>query len=202
MKIIAHAANSPQLINSALASEIDFLEIDVSQRIIFSKFTTQHHGILGKFGIGHKLEQFLNSKIKNKLFLDLKHAKISHNFTQKLSNLLKDAKIKNARICGFDWQIISVLSKKNKLLPFYSIYMEKDIEKIKKLLAYIEKPAGFSVYYKIINKKVINYLKETFGKNIEIWAWTVNDKRVAKRLTALGVNGVITDKWEIASGIK
>ena len=142
MKIIAHAANSPQLITSALKSKIDFLEIDVSQRIIFSKFTTQHHGVLGKFGIGRNLEQFLNSKFKNKLFLDLKHAKISHNFTQKLSKLLADAKVKNTRICGFDWKIISVLSKRNKLLPYYSIYMEKDIEKIKKLLSYIEKPAG------------------------------------------------------------
>lgn len=197
MKIIAHATNTPQLATKALGDKIDFLEVDVSQRIIFSKFTTQHHGVLGKFGIGSKLELLFDNKFRNKLFLDLKHAKFSHNFITKLSNLLKESKIKNARICGFDWQVISVICKKNKLLPFYSIYMEKDLKKIKKLMAFIEKPAGFSIYYKIINKKVINYLKETFGKKVEIWAWTVNDKRSSKKLTKLGVDGIITDNWSL-----
>lgn len=210
MKIIAHKIANITQAKKALATGADFLEVNVAKRIIFTKFTTQHHGIKGKFGIGQNLSPILSTIPSNKLLLDAKHAAYSLTFTKKLSDLLISYDIKNARICGRNWQTISQVCQKTGCLPFYTIRDTGDIKKIKRLLPKLAQPAGFSIRHDLIDKGFITYCsnavrtKETSrsrSKNnnrrpgFQIWAWTVNEIKEAKRLQKLGVDGIITDTW-------
>ncbi len=195
MRIIAHGIKNPQEARQALRASVDFLEVDASKRLILTKFTTQHHGIKGKLGIGESLEPILSAISPNKLFLDIKHANSSLTFTKKFSDLLIDHHIKNARICGLDWQIISEVCQKTGCLPFYTLAKEEDFKKLKKKLAKLIYPRGFPIRHSLIDKSLIVYLKSIYPRS-GIWVWTVNDIEESKRLEKLGVDGIITDQWE------
>ncbi len=175
----------------ALDAGADFVEVDVNKRFLFPKFVIEHNGIKGKLGIGPLLASIFIKNVQGKLFLDLKHANISRNFAQKLSISLKNLRVKNVRVCGYDWKIISQVCKDNNLLPFYSISDSIHLKEIEKALLNLEKPAGFSVYFSLLTQDVIKQLK----KHGEIWAWTVDDPQIAKDLVKLGVDGIITNNW-------
>ena len=194
MKIIAHKIENIPQAKKALAAGANFVEIDVAKRIIFTKFTTQHHGIKGKFGIGENLESILSAVPPYKLLLDIKHANLSFTFVKKLSGLLTVNNIKNARICGRDWQVISQVCQKTGCLPFYTFAKVKDFEKLKRKLPSLEKPAGFSIRYTLIDQDFIRNLKSLFPTS-EIWSWTVNEAKEMKRFQKLGVDGIITDNF-------
>jgi glycerophosphoryl diester phosphodiesterase len=194
MKLIAHGIKNLEETRSALKSGADFVEVDVAKRIIFSKFTTQHHGIKGKFGIGENLESILSAIPSNKLLLDIKHAASSLTFTRKLSDLLIAHNIKNARICGLDWQIISAVCEKTGCLPYYTIREIRDIGELEIILPKLTKPAGFSIRHDLIDKELVRHLRSDYPTS-ELFAWTVNDLTEAKRLKELKVNGIITDEW-------
>ncbi len=206
MKIIAHKIENIPQAKKALAAGANFVEIDVAKRIIFTKFTTQHHGIKGKFGIGENLESILSAVPPYKLLLDIKHANLSFTFVKKLSGLLTVNNIKNARICGRDWQIISQICQKTTCLPFYTISTAGDVRKLKILLSKLASPAGFSVRRNLVDEELIRDLKSLpRGKTdnfptSKLWAWTVNEIKEAKRLQKLGVDGIITDEWEKLKG--
>lgn len=200
MKIIAHAITNPADAQKALNAGVDFVEVDVSKRIIFLKFTTRHHGILGKFGIGQRLEPMLASDFKNKLVLDIKHARFSRNFAKKLIKLLKDFNVQHVPICGPEWEIVSEISNQYQLLPFYSLQEKGDWQKLKNLLPNLKKPKGLSIQYALINKSFLEKIRNVEQK-LEVWAWTVNDLKEVKRLSKLKVDGIITDKWRQLSTI-
>ncbi len=195
LKIVAHKIINIDQAENAVAAGIDFLEVDVAKRIIFSKFTTQHNAIAGKLGLGKPIEPLLSNGFTKKLYLDIKQASYSLTFVDRFCELLKRYNIKNIRICGRDWQIISKICLKNNLLPFYTIDRKEDLKELITLLPKLFKPAGFSVRHSLINKYLIDYLKSIYPKS-EIWAWTVNNSSEAKRLIVLGVDGIISDEWE------
>jgi glycerophosphoryl diester phosphodiesterase len=194
MKFIAHAIKNLEEAKDALKSSADLLEVDVAKRIIFSKFTTQHHGIKGKFGIGENLEPLLSVVPQDKLLLDIKHAASSLTFTEKLSELLTSHNIKNARICGLDWEIISKVCEKTGCLAFYTIKEVKDIKKLEKILPKLASPAGFSIRHNLIDEELIRNLRSDHTTS-ELFAWTVNNQSEIKRLEKLGIDGIITDEW-------
>ena len=146
MKIIAHKIEDVDQAKKALSAGVDLVEVDVAKRIMLTKFTTQHHGIKGKFGIGESLEPLLSGVPPDKLFLDIKHASSSLTFVKKFSNLLSSHRIKNARICGRNWQTISAICQKTGCLAFYTITEIRDIGELEKILPKLAKPAGLSVH--------------------------------------------------------
>lgn len=194
MQIIAHKITNVIDAKKALSDGVDVLEVDVAKGIIFSKFTTQHHGVKGKFGIGENLEPVLAEVPSNKLLLDIKHASLSLTFTREFSDLLISYNIKNARICGLDWQAVSKVCQKTSCLPFYTFDNENDLEKLKGKLPKLAQPEGFSINHMLIDKDLIRNLKSDYPIS-EVWAWTVNDKKEAEKLAILGVDGIITDEW-------
>lgn len=51
-------------------------------------------------------------------------------------------------------------------------------------------PAIYSPFYKLVRRKAINDLH---GKGIQVYPWTVNEKRDMEKMIKWGVNGIITD---------
>lgn len=194
-KIIAHSVKNLKEARDALKSGVDFLEIDVAKRIFFNKFIAQHNGLLGIAGIGPMLEKILIAEVKTRAFLDLKPVSFRNSFTSKLSQLILRVGLKNAKICGHDWKLISDLCEKSGARAYYTLKNKGSIHKIKKMVKELKKPYGFSVRHGLINKSLVRYLKSDYPLS-EIWAWTVNDVREAKRLLGLGVDGIITDDYQ------
>jgi len=192
VKIIAHSVSNLKEARVALKNGVDYIEVDVSKRILLPKFVVQHSIVKGILGVGPILASLLIPSIRDKLFLDLKRATFSLSFANKFAHLLSTFKVKGVRICGFNWLIISKLCEGNNLLPFYTLKTEEHIEKIRKLSPSLKKPAGFSVHYSLINKK---FLKEFKDDQTQIWSWTINDLKMAKQLIGLGVDGIISDNW-------
>ena len=194
MKIIAHGIKSLPEAKLAIDAGVDFVEIDVSKRFFFNKFTAQHNSLMGIFGIGPILETLLTAEIRSRAFLDLKPIRWRNSFSRKFAELLLKVGIKNARVCGHDWQMLSNLSADINAKPYYTIKDIKGIGKLKAIIKELKKPHGFSVRHDLIDEKLIRNLKSRFQTS-EIWAWTVNDVKEAKRLEKLGVDGIITDEW-------
>lgn len=193
MKIIAHGVKDIKTAKKALSKGVDFVEIDVSKRFIFSKFTAQHNGLMGLFGFGPLLEKILTAEFKTRAFLDLKPVSPRASFAYKLSELLVKMKLEDPKICGHNWQMISALAYQNNAKPYYTLKNKGSVEKFRKMLPHLKQPAGFSVRHDLIDEK---FMEEFKKKSVEIWTWTVNDMSEAKRLKGLNVDGIITDKWE------
>lgn len=194
---IAHAVKTLVDAKKAIGTNYDLLETDISQNIVSGKFVIQHNGITGKLGIGQNLDDLLKSEFKNKLVLDLKHAKYSLNYQRKINKLLKEEKIKNLKITGIDLRIISQIAKENNAEIYYGFLNNKSIKSFFNNLPYLYKPSGFSIKAELINKNLVQNLKSKFPKS-KIWAWTVNGTEETKRLTNLKVDGIITDNWKIS----
>ena len=149
---------------------------------------------MGIFGIGTLLDRILIAEFKTRAFLDLKPVSPRNSFANKLAKLLIKLKTKNAKICGNDWKMISKICLANSAYPFYTLKNKRSLEKFKRQLHLLKKPAGFSVHYKLIDKK---FMKEFRKKSVQIWAWTVNEISEVKRLQKLGVDGIISDEWRL-----
>ena len=193
MQIIAHSVGNLKEARNALKKGVDFIEVDVSKRIFLPKFVVQHSAIKGILGVGPILASLFIPSVRDRLFLDLKRATFSLSFAGKFAHLLSTFKVKGVRICGLNWPVISQLCEGNNLLPFYTLRTKEHVEKIKKILPSLKNPAGFSVYYELINKQFIEKFKDD---QTQVWAWTVNDLPTANQLAKLGVDGIISDKWE------
>lgn len=198
MKIIAHGIKSLPEAKRALRAGVDFLEIDVSKRFFFNKFTAQHNSIMGIFGIGPILETLLTAEVRSRAFLDLKPVSYRNSFTLKFSELLLKIGAKDTKICGHDWQMLSNLSRDINAKPYYTIKNVQGYKKLKTMVKKLKKPRGFSIKYNLITKPLIRRLKSDYPTS-ELWVWTVNDLSEANRLALLGIDGIITDEWEMFS---
>jgi glycerophosphoryl diester phosphodiesterase len=49
----------------------------------------------------------------------------------------------------------------------------------------------------IVDEKLIDVVHES---GLQIHVWTVNDPRIMQRLVALGVDGIVTDRPDLAVG--
>ncbi len=194
MKLIAHKIRNVKEAKTALAAGADYIEVDVSKSFFFSRFTTQHDTIKGKLGIGHKITPLFSKDFAKKLFLDIKHAKLSRSYAQKLSLIFKSKNLKGFKISGNEWDIVHTLSKISNSSPYFTLGSIKDLLNIKNLIKKFKKPYKVSVRYTLIDKNFMKICKEN---RIEVWAWTVNDIKEAKRLKKLGVDGIITDEWQL-----
>lgn len=194
MILVAHGIKNKNDANYAQKKGYCFLEVDVAKRIIFTKFTITHGAIPGKLGFGPTLESLLISKYRNKLFLDIKHANYSLRFTSRIVKLLKLSKTKNVKICGTDWKVISNICQQTNSQPFYTLKEINSFEKLTTVLTKIEKPAGFSVRYQLLNKTFVKKLKSEHP-NAQIWAWTPDRKNDIEKLKKLKIDGIITDNW-------
>lgn len=193
MKIIAHGITDPKTAKYAISKGVDFVEIDVSKQLLSGKFTVQHNGVLGILGLGPILETLLTKEVRTRAFLDLKPISYRESFTLKLAELLVKLSVKEVKICGHNWTMLSLLEKRINAKPYYTIKDIEGAEKFKEMLPNLSRPVGFSVRHELITEK---FLKEFKKKSTEVWAWTVNDLEETKRLLYLGVDGVITDNWE------
>lgn len=194
LKIIAHGIKSLPEARKAIRAGVDFLEIDVSKRFFFNKFCAQHNGLMGIFGLGPILETLLTAEVKSRAFLDLKPVSYRNSFTHKFAELLTKTGVKNARICGHDWQMLSNLSRKINAKPYYTIKNLEGLRKLKEKIKELKKPRGFSVKHDLIDEKFMSWIR-TLPAGRQVWAWTVNDLGEANRLALLGIDGIITDEW-------
>jgi len=78
-------------------------------------------------------------------------------------------------------------------LPLTSFNFSKKFNKDK-----FENWQGVNIYYPFVSKKIIRKLHK---QNKTVYAWTVNKKRVAKRLIRIGVDGIITNKPDMVKEI-
>jgi len=187
--------NNQKLAQKALKAGVDFVEIDVSKRLIFNKFTAQHNGLMGIVGWGRMLETILTAEVKTRAFLDLKPISYRATFAARFIELLLKLGIKNAKICGHNWEMISQLAQKNNAKPYYTIKDDDGLQKFKRAMSRLAKPAGLSVKHNLIDKKFMEFVGN-LPAGRQVWAWTVNDLVEVKRLADLKVDGIITDKWE------
>lgn len=193
MKVIAHGISDPKIAKYAISKGVDFLEIDVSKRFFFNKFTAQHNGLFGLAGLGPILETLLTTEIRTRAFLDLKPISYRASFAARLAELLLRLGVKDARICGHNWKMLSLLSTKVNAKPYYTIRNQAGADRFRQMLPELKQPVGFSVHHKLIDEK---FIKDFKRKSVEIWAWTVNDMAETKRLMKMEIDGIITDNWE------
>ncbi len=193
MKIIAHGVKDHKTAKMALKKGVDFVEIDVSKRIFFPKFTTQHNGLFGLAGWGPILERVLTAEVRTRAFLDLKPVSYRASFAYRFSDLLLKLKLDDAKLCGHNWETISELAYKNNAKPYYTLRNMESVYKFRRVVARLKKPAGFSVHHKLINRE---FMKEFKDKSTEIWTYTIDDAAEAQRLLTLGVDGIISNNWE------
>ena len=148
--------------------------------------------------------KFINGRCK--LLIELKKGNSSYpGIEQRILKIIADnhaAEWVNI-IHSFDKNALLDINKQNtgiklqKLivfkLPLTSFNFSKKFNKDK-----FENWQGVNVYYTFVNRKLIRKLHK---QNKTVFAWTVNKKRVAKRLIRIGVDGIITNKPEMVKGI-
>lgn len=199
-RIIAHSIKNIDQAKEAIKGGVDFVELDVSKRFLLRKFVIQHSLIKGLLGMGPIVASLLIPSFREKVFLDLKLLNLSLNFTHRFSHLLSTLKIKEEiRICGYHWEQMSRLAEGNNLLPFYTLTENYDVDKIREKLPSLKKPGGFSVHHSLISEQFMEEFKSYSNGHgrAQIWVYTVNDLDRARKLKKLGVDGIITDKYEL-----
>ena len=195
MKVIAHGVNDPKVAKYAISRGVDFLEIDVSKRFFFNKFTAQHNGLFGLAGLGPILETLLTTEIRTRAFLDLKPISYRASFAARLAELLLKLGVKDVRVCGHNWKMLSLLSTKVNAKPYYTIRDQAGLEKFKRDMSQLAEPVGLSVKHDLIDKKFMKFVRN-LPAGRQVWAWTVNDMAETKRLMKMEIDGIITDNWE------
>lgn len=190
-EIIAHGTDTLDEARRAVQREIG-IEIDLSERLflLFPKANVQHHGFLGKIGVGKNPKPFLKLETNgHRFFVDIKHPRPSPGYKERLSNLLENRPV---CICGVDWELISQICKNHNRLPFYTLRETNHIERIRRILPTLEPPAGFSVEHNLITPDFM----EEFGGKALIFAWAINDPQRAREMAQLGVDGIFSDDYE------
>jgi glycerophosphoryl diester phosphodiesterase len=95
-----------------------------------------------------------------------------------------------ASICymSFDKNILEELHKIDPKLNLVYLSEKKAIKKSLEQLSF--KPNSVGLYYKTINKRNIDLLRE---QNIGVYAWTVNNADEAHEMMDFSIDGIITD---------
>lgn len=90
---------------------------------------------------------------------------------------------------SFDIAIMEAIHKQAPEIPVaFLVENDSGVEDNLEKLSY--KPTIYSPYYKMLDKKVIEYCHK---KSIKVIPWTVNNGAIVRALLAMGVDGIITD---------
>lgn len=103
------------------------------------------------------------------------------------TELLKD---KRVSLQSFDVEILEALHKLKPEIPLaYLVENEnQDLATLLKLLSFT--PAIFSPNYQMLTEEI---LEQAHNKKMQVIPWTVNEEAEARKLIAMGVDGIITD---------
>jgi len=110
--------------------------------------------------------------------------------------LLKNTvnKYGKGRIITFICFDLNTIKETKKIFPASSCYwLCSSAEQLKTGLSAVSDSGieGISLHYSIINEDIIYQAK---ARNLEVYSWTVDDPEEARRLTALGVKGITTNR--------
>jgi glycerophosphoryl diester phosphodiesterase len=89
---------------------------------------------------------------------------------------------------SFDKNILEELHKINPALNLVYLSKKKGIKKSLEQLSF--KPNSVGLYYRTINRRAIDVLRE---QNIGVYAWTVNKAEDAHKMMGYAIDGIITD---------
>lgn len=192
---IAHNIKNVDKARQALNAGANILEVDVAQSLIFERFTTQHQGVLGKLGIGSNLLPLLKKEFNSKLLFDLKHPNYSFNFFTGFYKILRQSGIKNAKVCGKDWQIVTKIAQSCIFTPYYTIAEQKDFSKVGKLKN-TQLPVNFTIRHNLLNSENLKRVKADFP-HCGIYVWIVNNIEEVNKLKSTRIEGVIVDNYSL-----
>lgn len=185
-EIIAHGIPSLREAKFSIESGVAIAELDVSQSLL-GKFFIQHNGLLGKLGVGESLAEFLNERTEGLLF-DIKHPRLSFNFARGFSQVLISAGIKEAKVCGPDWNTVSQVCERTGFSPYYSLNTPKHVMEFPKKQPELVPAEGLSVHHRLITDRFMSELES----GMKVLAWDVNNRQTASRMHDLGVSAVIS----------
>ena len=95
----------------------------------------------------------------------------------------------NIIIMSFDPEIMEEVHKQiPQYRTVYLTYLPKSAKKFLKEISF--KPTALGMFYPTVSKKDVEHLH---GNGIQLFTWTVNDVKSAKKLVKLGVDALITD---------
>jgi glycerophosphoryl diester phosphodiesterase len=113
-------------------------------------------------------------------------------FTELLMAVIKEKQMEELVIIqSFDFRSLQYLHQKYPVIKTAMLIEDFDkrtLEDQLKALGFI--PSIYSPHYSLVNDELI---KKCHLQNIKIIPWTVNDKAIIDKLTAMGVDGIITD---------
>ena len=113
-------------------------------------------------------------------------------FTELLMAVIKEKHIEELVIIqSFDFRSLQYLHKKYpaiKTAMLIEDFDKRTLEEQLKALGFV--PSTYSPHYSLVNEELI---KKCHQQNIKLMPWTVNDKATIDKLTAMGVDGIITD---------
>ena len=133
---------------------------------------------------------FFNIEIKSDPRLYNIYQPIPSVMVAEVMKVVKESKIeRNCLLQSFDYNILKELNSKYPdvkcaLLVEDNANPQMDFKK----LGFI--PYGYNVQYRLITPGTVNFCKEN---NVQILAWTVNEKDDMKSMAELDVSGIITD---------
>lgn len=113
-------------------------------------------------------------------------------FVDLLMQVITDKKIEDRVIIqSFDFRTLQIIHKKFPAVKTAALVDENiftPIEKEIKSLGFI--PSIYSPHYLLVNQHTIDYCRKN---KIKLIPWTIDDLSAAKKLVAMGVDGIITD---------
>ena len=89
---------------------------------------------------------------------------------------------------SFDYRILNEVFKLMPKSKYIYLSSNKEFKEEMKLLSF--EPFGVGLDYNIISQKTIDFIHD---KKQIIYGWTINDEENSKKLTSMGLDGVITD---------
>jgi glycerophosphoryl diester phosphodiesterase len=192
---IGNNINRESLYNIYQLNQEEISKFDCGSKY-YSKFPEQHK-IKSSKPLFQEFIQFLNLQ-DTKILLEIKSNPKEYGISQPkpeeyckiILNELKNFPVKsNVRIMSFDYRILEELHKNDSSYPLvYLTYLPKSTSYFLKKISF--SPYALGMFYPTINKhKVISSHK----KQIKVFAWTVNSLIEQKKLSKIGVDGIITD---------
>ena len=110
------------------------------------------------------------------------------DYAKLILNEVKEYGLASIRYMSFDKNILEELHKIDPKLNLVYLSEKKGIKKSLEQLSF--KPNSVGLYYKTINKRNIDLLRE---QNIGVYAWTVNNADEAHEMMDFSIDGIITD---------